>query len=39
MTLLLVALLVAALVVRSRRGATLVMAAMILRYVAGYLIF
>jgi hypothetical protein len=39
MTLLLVALLVAALVVRSRRGATLVMAALVLRYVAGYLIF
>jgi hypothetical protein len=39
MTFLLVALLVADWVVRSRRGATLVMAALVLRYVVGYLIF
>jgi hypothetical protein len=39
MTILLVALLVAALIVRSRRGAALVMAALVLRYVVGYLIF
>lgn len=39
MTLLLAALLVAAMIVRSRRWATLVLAALVGRYVAGYLIF
>lgn len=39
MTLLLAALLVLGLIVRSRSAATLIMAALVLRYVAGYLIF
>lgn len=39
MTALLAALLVVGMVVRSRRWATVVMAALVLRYVAGYLIF
>ncbi|NJC04471.1 hypothetical protein GGQ97_000264 [Sphingomonas kaistensis] len=39
MTLLLAALLVAAMIVRSRRWATIVLAALVLRYVAAYLIF
>lgn len=39
MTALLAVLLIAAMVVRGQRAATLVMAALVLRYVAGYLIF
>jgi hypothetical protein len=39
MTLLLVVLLILGMAVRGRRLATLVMAALVLRYVAGYLIF
>jgi hypothetical protein len=39
MTLLLTALLILAMLVRTRRGATIILAALVLRYVVGYLIF